>query len=937
MRSKTLLKITVVVMLVAICMVMLCACNNDDDITTEQPITTGQAFTEVVEKLMRAYDIDYNNQFHIDLDSDIRVQDSQGVDHKMDFGILMNLNSGESGSNDNNNFAIDLKAENGNTLFGIYADGEYLYFKGGEKNYKVNNFRIYDLMKGKADSSGNSRSISILDVTELLGGILFESVEVKGGRYTFYYDLSQILDTVIPMLESVIGEGTTDAFASALGYQDWNDLHNAIGEVHGEVSVNFLGDRVIGANIESDTEHADFSIDVTNIDIASGLASDAVSDRLPEGYENFQETKLMAFVAKGTIGLEGADGIIAQYNWELISNLDPLELAINRGDFSMDEDDMVHFTLYNNMSDNLSAYNDSKVKPTDGVILEVAYSPKEFNTNNVLITANLKALIPKTLLKEFNIPNMVTQYMPEYYGANLNPEIFSHLTFVGEQTPINEGHTPAAYSQSRAIGIKDILSYIKLFKGGLEIDRDFADKALGENAGIIKHFLDVEGANSETLRVKIDYFNFADPIVEDYKAKEHFLYVADKQNAVVKDFGNALGYTPAKEILPKGENGYISFTTADKRRVNYDNSHQISIYEANSIVGGTMNYDYIDYYGNKKTDIAVKILGVSGLDYTKIGEEQTINLITNIPDGNNLLTLMSAFNLPVEIPAGVFKTKIILTDEASSEFKLNQQKTYRVGDVYNSSATAATLNIEYSDGETQSYNALPINSDVALYKDGNASKFAQAGEYNLTYRVAGREFVRKITVEEPDSYELQFDVGVIGVKGESAIKNYGKLLIKYADDVREVAITRDNIVFPQGAVVDEKFAVAGNYTIEVDVLDRVGKFEVSVLPMRSTYKADINGDKVTLTNGNVGDIGSDNVRFEVDIKAYDSDGNMTTISDITINKVAVGTFTDNLGLILTDKKVYTLGYDIADAKKAEISFKIIADDGTVVSVAKAEI
>lgn len=937
MRSKTLLKITVVVMLVAICVAVLCSCNNDDDITTEEPITSGQAFTEVVEKLMRAYDIDYNNQFHIDVDSNIRVEDSQGVAHKMDFGILMNFNSGESGSNDNNNFAIDLKEENGNTLFGIYADGEYLYIKGGEKNYKISNFRIYDLMKGKPDSNGNSRSVSILDVTEILGGILFESVDVKGGKYTFYYDLSQILDSVIPMLESVIGEGTTDAFASALGYQDWNDLHNAIGEVHGEVSVNFLGDRVIGANIESDTEHADFSIDVTNIDIAGGLATDAVSDRLPEGYEDFKETKLMAFVAKGRIELEGEDGIIAQYYWEFVSNLDPLELAINRGDFSMDKDDMAHFTVYNKMSDNMAAYNDSKVKPSDGVVLEAVYSPKEFGTNNILLTANLKSLIPKALLKEFNVPAMVAQYLPEYYGANLNPEVFSHFTSVGVQTPVTEGQTPVAYSQSRAIGIKDILSYIKLFKGGIEIDRDFADKALGENAGIIKHFLDVEGAKSETLRVNIDYFNFADPIVKDYKAAEHFLYVADKQNAVVKDFGNALGFTPAKEIVPKGENGYIRFTTADNRRVNYDNSHQISIYEANSIVGGAMNYDYIDFYGNKQTDMAVKIVGISGLDYTKIGEEQTINLITNIPDGNNLLTLMSAFNLPVEIPAGVFKTKIILTDEASSDFEINQQKTYRVGDVYNSSVGKATLNIEYTDGETQSYDALPINSDVALYKDGKASKFAQAGEYNLTYRVAGREFVRKIRVEEPDSYELRFDVGVIGVKGESAIKNYGKLLIKYADDVREVAITRNNIVFPAGAVVDEKFAVAGNYTVEVDVLDRVEKFEVSVLPMRSTYKSVIEGNKVTITNGNVGDIGSDNVRFEVDIKAYDTDGNMTTVSDITINGVAVDTFTDNLGLILTDKKVYTLGYDIADATRAEISFKIVANDGTVISVANAEI
>lgn len=744
MKSRKWVKMIAIAMIIASFALILVGCRKENSGNDNDGISPGQAFAEVVEKLMHSMHIDKSEPFSVEFSTDIHLMSNDNAEHKMKLNFAGDMFSGADGTNADNTFLLELMSDNGTKYIGMYADGENLYLDSPSSKYKIINFKIYDLMHGKK----RTRNISIVDISMVIGELLFSKVNINGGTYEFDYDLNSFTALATEVLSGTLGgdEGL-DAIAKSLGYTDWNALEEPLQKINGKLKFNFVGNQIFGVSLDNNTGKGKQKLSAKGISVKNGKLENSVINRMPADLENYTETKIMNFNTSGNFELIGNNGIIGKYNWKFVSNLDLFELISNDGDFNMDEDDMAHFIVSANMDESSSAYNNSKIKASDGVILEMAYSPKEFGNKNVFLTANIKAIMPKQFLTDMGLPSIVTGIIPKFYGAHIDVDILSNIANIGAQTPIPEGGSSRSIVKE-SMKLSEILSLFKLTKGKLELDRRLIDLALGGNDSKIDYFLDFGEEKTTALRLNINSFKFGDPLVEEYEVMSHFLYSSNDGDDIPKDFGKLSGFTPAKKTTPLGNNGYVTFVTKDGKTINENGvASEISVYEANGIVGGNVAYNYIDFYGNEGGNTQVtKILGVSPIDFTKIGEEQEINLITSVTDGYNLISLLGNMNIYLDLPLNVYKTKIILCEEQSSQFTPEKILEFKVGDELTEDSLKASLKVNYNDDTSYIYNAMPIDYNIPLNVIEGKKYFAKEGEYNIKYVVAGREISRTVKV-----------------------------------------------------------------------------------------------------------------------------------------------------------------------------------------------
>lgn len=923
MKKKIIVWVFIIIMLLATLSVSLVACNKDDGSNNSSPtLTPGEALTEIMDKMINSNELKINQKIYGEFVIAFeKVGKAANGTAKLE--IAMDIDTTEGSTNKDNQFLIELVGGSGNKLVGLYADGEYLYIDCADSHHKITNFKLKDMVTGN-----NTKKTELIGLLALAANLLFENVEVDKNNYKFNYDLNEIVDVLSGVFGIIISQNELDNIAKMEGYNNWSDLLADLNLGHGHIEFDFNEkDKLVGFNISNKSSDVENNMKMERMVLANGMLPVSVKDRLPENHANFNETKLLNLNMTGDLELTSKHGNIAKYTWELITNLDPLELLINRGDFNLDEDDTAHFILRNKTSDNMGAYNDSKLKAANGVILEVAYSPKEFGNKNVYICANLKSLISKSLLKEMGVPEFLSGVIPQYYTMFMDVDLISNIGNIGGQTPIKEKNMIKT-KQTKGLSLTDLIYGISISQGELEIDRKIIDGLLGEKSGMLGHILDVEGAKTESVKLTTKYTKFGDKANGEYKMMDHFLYVADSESGAVKDFGETSGYKIAKDAKPIGESGYNKFSTIDGKIIHNNNGevYKLSPLEANSIVGGQIYYNYTDFNDESANEVrTANILGISGLDLTKLGVEQEITLITSVTDGNTLLSLLNSLNMPINIPGNVFNTKILLSEESSYELLKTHSENYKIGDKFVADVTGAQLKITYNDGEQYIYDAKNIDYNIPTYNKALINYFAKAGEFEVKYIVAGREMIRSLIVSTPDRTEIILDNSIIGVKGGSVDKIYGKMNAYYGEEIRSIDIDKNMITFPVGAVEDGKFAVSGNYEINVDCFGISSKISVQVDPSTSVYNVNLSGDinrlNATITTKKVGDLPAGKAGIMISIlKRVDRDWVKVENANINIDGKSIKDFNIMLPLITTEPLYFDI--DIENVEEGEYRVEI---------------
>lgn len=865
------------IMLVCALTLGLMACDDDNDEPIVIPeVSPGAAFANVLRRISESKNINTGNNMNINFDGYIYFNTNG---KRLRFNSEVNNVDGKL-----RDMYFELNGAD-EKLMGVYLDGKDCYVDLVDIAYKYT-----DVIGGDSDFEGGARDGRITNdvaaIAELLGEMVFKKVTMKGDDYTFEMNIGDIMEGTLGGLIESLGIDFDD-LAVFLGLSNRDTMIEELKKVSAFIEFDFNKDRFIGTHLRySGSSNIDIGISSFNI---TDTASDVnYSELIPN--KEYHLTNAINFKMNGEFILNGTGTNggkqIAKYDWRLLADIDP---------FNPSEDDRFHFVMTNRTSENSPEYNNEKISAKDGVVLEIAYSPKEFGTDNILLAVNLKALLDSSVLEELGVAGSVGKLLPNYYGAFIDIDAINAMNSVGGVTTKSTGNMNT---------LQGILGSIKLGDGSISINRSFI-KLFGEN-DIINTLFDTSADTTESLELKVNFMTYGGNH-DNYDIKNHYFNIADF-SGVKKSFG-AL-FNPALNAEAIGDNGFANLTTVYGKSLN-NGSNQISFQELNTLVGGSVQYQFLGYNGKVATaKNPAKILGVSGVEASLIGVEQEITLITSMADGENLSGLLNSVGVELDLPINVFKTKIVLSEESNAVFSDNLNTVeYRIGDEIKLNNSDVTLDITYANGESYQYSANGFYHNIPLVN----GKVNSSGNYEVVYNIGGRNFVRNVKVIAPSSItaEVKKDIGRMG---EVVPDNFGKIIVNYGDESRVMDITQSMVTFPKGAVVDNRFAFSGDYFIKINGYGYEAVHRANVLEGYGKHSVSISGSPEEIVlDINVNEIGEEpaNARIKIvqerKILAWIKDKEITgTIDGVELNNAEVSLpFSGNKKVLINNTNAST--------------------------------
>lgn len=790
--KKYFLVLTAMLLICALALGLM-ACDDDSNEPIVIPeVTPGVAFADVLRRISESKNINPGNNLNINLDGYMYFYTNS---KRLRFNAEVNNIDGKL-----HDMYFELNGDD-KKLMGVYVDGKDCYVDLGEIAYKYS-----DVIGGNSDFEGGARdgriTNEVVAIAELLGGMVFKNVTMQGDDYTFEMNIGEIMEGTLGGLIESLGINFDD-LAVFLGLGNRDAMIEELKNMNVFIDFDFSKDRFVGAHLRY-KGNSNIDIGVSSLNITDAVSDVNYSELIPD--KEYHLTNAINFKMNGEFILNGKESNggrqIAKYDWKLLADIDP---------FNPSEDDRFHFVMTNRTGENSPEYNAEKISANDGVVLEIAYSPKEFGTDNILLAVNLKALLDSSILEDLGVTGSVGKLLPNYYGAFIDIDAINAMNSVGGV---------ATKSSANMNTLQGILSNIKIVDGSISINRSLF-KLFGEN-DIINRLLDTSTDTTESLELKVNFMTYGGNH-DNYDISNHYFNIADF-SGVKKNFG-AL-FNPALSAEPVGENGFANLTTAYGKSLN-NGSNQISVQELNTLIGGSVQYKFLGYNGkivNAKKP--VKILGVSGVDTSFIGVEQEISLITSMADGENLSGLLNSVGVELDLPINVFKTKIVLSEESSAVFTDNLNLLeYRIGDELALNNSDITLDITYADGENYQYLADGFNHNIPLIN----GKISASGNYEVVYSIGGRNYVRNINVIAPSSISAEINKN-IGRMGEDIPSVLGKITVTYGEEIRTMDIISAMVSFPKGAIINNKFAHSGDYFVRVNaygynVIHRVNVLE----------------------------------------------------------------------------------------------------------------
>lgn len=864
---KKFITITAIMALIAIFAVTLIACDGDN--TTDTPLepvsdTTGTTLWQVVERISKSKNINLAEAMNLSLGGLLEIN-SGVINKRLKYDINVNINTSDGvGDAYNNNFYMRINnADNNEVVMGIFADGHDVYLDLGDIGYKYENV---NLSGGKAYSNNTRLSIDAESIITIIGELLFTEVKANENIYEFDYNVGSICENILPLV-FVLANADIDSFAEELGFVDFNDMIAYLKVYSGSLIFNFKADTFDGIKFDFNGSGNKANLTLDSINLQGENVAIDFESLIPQ--RNYVVTKAINFKSNGEFYLDSVDGSIAKYTWELIADIDPFN---KRG--LTENDDIFHLIVKNKTSDNRDEYNQSKIKATDGVVLELAYAPKLFNTDNLLVAVNLKSLLSNYALTSAGVSPSLGKLLPDYFGTHIDLEC---LSMIGNRGSVQ------TKSKSANRSIFDIFKMIKFDNGSIEINRELITAILGDDPTLNSLF-DTEASQTETLKLNVNFISYGSDN-KDYALAEHFLYAANDSGGT-KNFG--LGLKPSKSSTPITDDGFMLATDIYGNKINA-RTDKISLEELELLIGGKMNYIFTDYWNTeRKGNTAVKILGISGINKDLFGVEQTINVLTTMPDGNNLMGLLNSFNVNIDIPTNVYKTKIILTKADKIEFTTNFNETiYRIGDTVSVENKDCNMTVLYSDGERKIYSPSAINHNLPIITYNELQTLFESGDYTVKYNFGNKTYVRNITVAEPDY--VVFDINDdIGYNLQVLPNNFGTAKITYGEIKINMPINLDMVTFPKGAAEDGKFKTYGDYFIRIKAYGSEEIKRVRVAPQVNRYSLTISGNnenaELKLVTSQVNDIAPKKVKLIVTqekktLISWVNNGNVMTDAD----------------------------------------------------------
>lgn len=629
MRSKKFWAILIAVMLVTALTMGLVSCKKDEETPPTKEVVWQDYLNDVGKAFDNTYSVNFGKDFNFDASLDLKYADAnEGAAQSFDKTLKLsaNINLNDTGTAGKNLLALeygDKGVTEADKRFSLYADNQNIYLNMYGAKLKLENAEVFTAVKGLIGTvyDTNTKITGFADILYAVGFMVFEGGSVNADKtvYSFDFSLKKIVDVVMPLLEESLDAETKEAIFGIVGATTLEEFMANIPAIKGKIDFNLAGDKFVGvgvSNVDFSFESAkmqgtfDASLKVNNL---SNTIDTTLAARIPAADDaTYTTAKIGAVRGNGTLQFMTANKTFVNYDWSLESNIDVVSLLVGK---VLGDDNYFHFRLSHTCDTNCGAYCDSKYIKEDGVVLDLAYSPKDFGTQYIYAAVSLQKLIGPANIDALakGMGGVVTFAIAPYSLFAIDTSSFAYA-----DTPLSIGYTPPTAVADMGIDlsaitkiIKPILSVIKGINAeelSLTIDLKDILGALGQGAILdtVNQLLTVPSQPLDQIKFDIDMIRFNDPQYATKNIKDEVLYSKGDNVPGTKMFESTP--TPASSIalkwaptVDKNGNAYIYIDgaveaddkmtgTLAERQADYDNK----MHEFDTVTGPAMLKQYVD-------------------------------------------------------------------------------------------------------------------------------------------------------------------------------------------------------------------------------------------------------------------------------------------------------------------------------------------------------
>lgn len=864
---KRVKKALIAIFVVAICALTLTACG-ETTLPTNKPIKWTSYLDEVgslIEKQVQGED-----NIVVELTGN---SSSRGKYYSIYFGVDFDVKNVE-----NSAMALIVKDKE-RTVFSLLADEGNTYLDVGQNDVlqtvslKLTETGLFIWLGAKIDGDATNGAKIIKDLFVNIGQNIFNGVDVDKDKtkYSFMIDEVKFADGILKSIEYIlqVDPELSKIFLGILGVNEKDDVASLVQGVEGNVEFSVQNGKIVSVNAdctsENDTsEKVKFSVKV-------GEEVSNIKDKLPTSDEGYKVTKVGAAMMSGTIGLYSQSSRAISYDYTLNVNLDLMKLIYNDYDLStLSGDNYFHLRLTHKCSEYCKEFCLSKISRSKGAVVDVAYSPKHFGTNNLYVNVNLQAIMSENYRqeKEKYYNAMTAKTLPEYALFTFTPEVLREKSYI-----------------SKFFGSM-YLNYMGVKQGEFDYSVD-KFKQTFFSSDLITLILNDYFVSEEFVidEIKLRITDNVSWQTDEYDIYKDTVYIIDNEVSELKRYkadvilkskeSNILDYVveAKKEGVDSGNNEkYLLNNIYDKEGnlltgVNDNGVYvPIGLSEAKDIVGKTIKLQLIGYDKQGKNDIYLaEIVEVVNIDYENFDSVQEVTLRIKYPNpleyayglGDAVIMLMDNFLEGKGDFTEKIKVSIKLTKEVEDSFSLKSADNNEQYEMfYNVNVDKAYMlkgeaELSYQNGYKKIMSVIATSDSVQESRNllGRAYSTKRWGLISLTFNVAGRKIKRSITIKKPDQFDFSYNEREHTVNTVSYLDNYTYLYGIYNQEggtaKNRILVDLENIYIDNISLAEETenwghyatfgykqlvFYKSNDYIAEVRVGDYVSpKFVVKVV------------------------------------------------------------------------------------------------------------
>lgn len=531
---------------------------------------------------------------------------------------------------------------------------------------------------------------------------------------------------------------------------------------------------------------------------------------------------------------------------------------------------------------------DPQYYKTKGSVLTIAYDPTNFGNHKVYVSLDGRSLLPTDLI------NKAMGMLPKLVALAVKPVIWNifaqdaHLAIALDPVALltnsvapNAGKESSEKTEgedipqtlaltddpSNPMNILDMIVKAIRLVGSVDFENyavsigtpelmNVLKSAVGEDiAGIISPLF----ADTQSISLSVESAMFSDPSTCGLDLKESYRRVHPNkvENGYKKFTFNGNDISPIqgqREYVKKGD--VIQITNGGLKNVNDNGELQTLTAQQvkNLFNGGEVQYTATDINGTKHSDLmTAKIVGVYGIDYTKVGVPQNITVVTNDSSQGGMgifsqiahgglgkiidlaKDVIDIVGIIDSIPGDVFNTTITISESKvkTKAFKVDFSKTkYHYGSVVDPSVKV-TEEIT-ATGELVEHTILPDNYNQ-YFDEGNKIKVFE--DFELVYTFGGKEISRKKVTMDDTTFtgmtnnkevkvgqNLNTSDGVQIASQKDPSAELGVYHMSGSDRITKVAIEKDGkpyefakVTIHSNGIVTLNFPEEGKYNVTISV------------------------------------------------------------------------------------------------------------------------